>query len=145
MLVAQRANRRQAAAWGDVVAAFALDRLKHDSDRLLGNQPLNRCKIVKPGLREAWYLWLKPLAEARLAGRGHGCQRAAVKSAFEGNDLIGAIAVPLTVFAGEFDRAFIGFRAGIGEEHLIETTAIDQGPCQLEARGIVESRTWRQQ
>src|SRR6185437_8273579 len=49
------------------------------------------------------------------------------------------------IFARELDRAFVGFRAGIGEEHLVETAVVDQRLRELEACGIVVGRAWRDQ
>src|SRR5258705_13861973 len=43
-----------------------------------------------------------------------------------------AVLVHGAVFAREFDRAFVGFRAGIGEEHLVEATAIGQSLGELQ-------------
>ncbi len=68
-----------------------------------------------------------------------------MKRAFECDDLVSTIAVQGAVFASQLDRALVGFRARIGEEDLIEATAIDQGCCQLEAGRVVESRARRQQ
>ena len=68
-----------------------------------------------------------------------------MKGAFERDDLVSAVAVQGAVFPGELDRALIGFCAGIGEEHLVEATIIDQGLCQLEARCVVKGGTWGQQ
>ena len=69
----------------------------------------------------------------------------AVKTSLERDDLVSAIAMQGAVFPRKLDRALVGFRARIGEEHLIEAAVIDQGLCQLEARRVVKGRTWRQQ
>jgi len=60
-----------------------------------------------------------------------------VKAAFEGDDLERTVLVQGAVFACELDRALIGFGAGIGEEHLIEATSVDERFRQHQARGIV--------
>ena len=43
-----------------------------------------------------------------------------MEAMFEGDDLERAALVNGAVFAGELDRAFDAFGAGIGEEHLIK-------------------------
>ena len=68
-----------------------------------------------------------------------------MEAAFEGDDLVSAGTVQSAVFAGQLDRALVGFGARIGEKHLIETALLDQSPGELEARGVVECRTRRQQ
>ena len=49
------------------------------------------------------------------------------------------------VFARELDRAFVGLRAGVGKEHLVEAAVVDQRLRQLQARLVVERRARRQQ
>ena len=68
-----------------------------------------------------------------------------MEAALEGDDPVRVALVQGAIFTCELDRALIGFRAGIGEEHLIEATLVDQRLCQLEAGGIVKGRTWGQQ
>src|SRR6202035_6110120 len=68
-----------------------------------------------------------------------------MEAAFEGDDFVRAVLMKGSVFAGELDRALVGCRAGIGEEHLVEAAVINQSLCQLEARAVVEGRAWRQQ
>jgi hypothetical protein len=92
-------------------AGLALDRLQHHRDCLGGDQPLHRVEIVHPRLGKAGDFWLEQRLERLLAGGRHGRQRAAVKAPLEGDDLVSAILVQGAVFAGQLDRALIGFRA----------------------------------
>ncbi len=126
-------------------AGFALDRLQHDADGLVCDQPFDGGEIVQLCLGKARHLGLEQRLEGFLAGGRHGRQRPAVEAALEGDDLVGAVLVQGAVFAREFDRAFVGFRARIGEEHLIEAAVIGQRLCELEAGAVVKSRTRRQQ
>src|ERR1700676_4435227 len=68
-----------------------------------------------------------------------------MEAAFDSDDFVRAVLVRGAVFAGQLYRAFVGFCAGIGEEHLVEAAVIDQSLCQLEAWAVVEGRAWRQQ
>ena len=64
---------------------------------------------------------------------------------FERDDLVSTVPFQGPEFACELDRAFVGFRARIGEEHLIEAAVIGQSLCELEAGAVVKSRARRQQ
>ena len=68
-----------------------------------------------------------------------------MKAAFEGDDFERAVLVFRAVFPRELDGALIGFRAGIGEENLIEAAVLDQRFRQLEAGTVVEGGARRQQ
>ena len=97
-------------------------------------------EIVQLRLGKAGDLRLEQRFKGLLAGGRHGRQRAAVKAAVEGDDLVGAVSVQGAVFARELDGAFVGLRARIGEEHLVEAAVIDQRFCQCEAGAVVERR-----
>src|ERR1700681_2400606 len=98
------------------------------------------CALGKPGTFGS-----NSGSDGFFAGGRHRRQRPAVKRAVEGDDLVGAVPMQRAVSAGEFDGALIGFAAGIGEEHLIETTQIGQRLGQFDARHIVKRRARRQQ
>src|SRR5450631_751059 len=68
-----------------------------------------------------------------------------MKCALDGDDFASAVLVQGAVSAREFYRAFVGFRAGIGKEHLVEAAASDQRLGELEAGGVVKRRARRQQ
>ena len=68
-----------------------------------------------------------------------------MKAAFEGDDFERAILVLRTVFPRELDGAFVGLRAGIGEEYPIEAAVLDQRLRKLQAGAVVEGGAWRQQ
>src|SRR5207253_8671928 len=99
----------------------------------------------EPRLGETRNLRFKQRFESFLAGGRHGRQCPPMEAAFEGDDFERAGPVQGAVFAGELDRALIGLRARIGEEHLIEAALLDQCPGELEALYVVEGRAWRQQ
>src|SRR5437762_12753902 len=102
-------------------------------------------EVVELGLAEAGYFRLEQRLKRLLARRRHGGERAAVKSAFEGDDFESAVLVFCAVFPRELDGALVGLRAGIGEEDLIEAAVLDQRFRKLQARTVVEGGTRRQQ
>ena len=126
-------------------AGFALDRLQHHRNRLVRYQPLDGGEIVEPRFAKARHLRFEQRLKRLLARRRHGRERPAMKAALEGDDLIGAILVQRAVFAREFYGAFVGFGAGIGKEHLVETRMIHERFCELQADRVVVSGARRQQ
>ena len=126
-------------------AGFALDRLQHHGNRLLRDQLLDGGEIVELCLWKARHLRFEQRLERLLARRRHGRERAAVKTALEGDDFVRAAFMQRAVFAREFYGAFVGFSAGIGEKHPVEATIVDQRFRQLQADRVVVSGAWRQQ
>src|SRR5690242_18587885 len=60
-----------------------------------------------------------------------------MEAALEGDDLERSVLMQGAIFARELDRAFIGFSAGTGEEHLVKAALIDKRLRELEASGVV--------
>ena len=111
-------------------AAFALYRLQHDRHRMVADQGLDTREVVQLRLREARHLRSEHGVPAGLTRCRHRRQCAAMKAVLEGDDLVaifaGSVRVQLTPLARELDRAFVRFRATIGEEHAIEAGVLGQ-------------------
>ena len=115
VLPAERGGARQEFVGGHV-DALALDRLDDEGGDLARRQRLlQRCEIVKRDRRAPRQQRLEAGAEIGIVGQ----RQRAVGQAVKG---MGAIddAGPAGGAAGELDRGFDAFRAGIGKEHLVQ-------------------------
>ncbi|CAM2158588.1 conserved hypothetical protein [Paraburkholderia tropica] len=121
-------------------AAFALDRLEHHGDRLRVDELLDRRDVVQIGLRETRHLRCVDRVPARLAARRHRRDRAAVEAVVERDDLERAVAMLFAPLARELDRAFVGFGAAVGEEHLVEAAMLGEQARETRHRLVVEGR-----
>ncbi len=82
VLVGQLAQALHEFLGGGDDAGFALHGFEHDGDGLVVDQLAHGFQVVDFGLGEAFDLRGEHLVPARLAGRGHGGQRAAVEAWF---------------------------------------------------------------
>ena len=102
--------------------ALALYRLDHDGDGVFGAGVLECLQIVVRRIGEAVGHRAEAdlAAIARLAGRGHGTEGAAVEAHLCGDDMVLVRTVLLdTVFTGHLDHGLVGLGAGILEEDLV--------------------------
>ena len=71
--------------------------------------------------------WCKIFAVFRLAAYRYGKQRAAVESVYTGDNLVFVAAKTVAcVFTCQFQRRFIGFRAGIAEKYFVGKAVLHQ-------------------
>ena len=66
-----------------------------------------------------------------------------MERALKSDDLVGAVALLGAELARELDGAFVGLRAGVREEHLVEAAALGEGLRQTDARFVEESGAGR--
>jgi hypothetical protein len=83
-------------------------------------------QIVVGDLDKSRCFWFEQPIPAGFARCGHGRQSPAMKAILKGNDFIGTPAMACTPLARQLDCTFIGLRAAVGEEHLIEDTVLHQ-------------------
>ena len=105
-----------------------------------GHLRLEIVEIVRLGIGKALRQRQKVVVEHVLTGRGERCDRAAVEAVFERDDGVVFRALVLSrVFARGLDGAFVGLRAGVGEEDLFHAGLFAQQLRQLRVgRGEVE-------
>ena len=122
-------------------AALALHDLDHDGGAFVrGHLRLEIVEIVRLGIGKALRQRQKVVVEHVLTGRGERRDRAAVEAVFERDDGVVFRALVLSrVFARSLDGAFVGLRAGVGEEDLFHAGLFAQQLRQLRVgRGEVE-------
>ena len=120
--VAELAQTLQEFPGCGVHTAFALHRLDHDADGVLGTCRLECLKIVERRIGEAF--GHRPEADlaciVRLAGCGHGTEGAAVEAHLCGNDMVLVRTVLLdAVLARHLDHGLVCLGAGVLEEDLV--------------------------
>ena len=106
----------------DVDAAFALDRLdEHRHHVLVVRRDLaHRLQVVQRHAHEALHQRLEAGLHLAAGGGRQRRQRAAVEGLLHDDDRrLGDTAV-VAVLARDLDRRFVGFQAGIAEEHLVQ-------------------------
>ena len=109
---------------------FALQRLDQDARGVRTDCFLDRFEFAERHLVEAIHRRPETLKIFRRTGGGQGCQCPSVKRAIESDDAITLwLAFCGVIFARDLDRAFHGFRTGIGEENKIGKTCFAK-PCR---------------
>src|SRR3989344_1055087 len=103
-------------------AAFAVDRLQHDGDRLWRDSLFKGREVVERHVHESCGERIKTLLVFLLTGRRHGRERAPVEGALEGDDLV-ALRVP--EFSRQLDGRFVGFRARVAEKDFSGKRVLD--------------------
>jgi hypothetical protein len=75
--------------------------------------------------------WAETVEVFGIAGRGDRRERAAVKSSGKSDDAeLFRVSARSVVFARRLNRAFDGFRSGIGEKYVVGETNLDEAPGQ---------------
>ena len=122
-LVAQPAHGLQVLGCRGVHAAFALHRFEHHRGDAIVERVRERVDVLELHLPEAARKRLERLLLLRLARGGERRERAAVERAVRGDHVVPlGTAVALPVAAGELDRALVGLRTRVGEEHASAAT-----------------------
>ena len=118
-----------------VHAAFPLDAFNHNAGHFMGlHQFLHADQIVGRGMDKAGRQRLEQFMVVVLPGSGQGGEGASVEAVPQGDD--GIIFRPFflrRVFAGHLDGAFVGFAAGVAEEHFLHAGFLTEDFCQLHA------------
>ena len=122
-------------------AALALDGLHHDAGHLIFLDALFQClDIVGRHMDKAGSQGLEQLMEMILSGSRQGGQGTAMEAVYQRHD--GITVRPLLlggILSCHLDGAFVGFRAGVGEEDLLHAGLLAQQLCQFRAGlGIVQ-------
>ena len=102
-------------------AAFALYRFKDDGAGLIRNLLFEGCNVVKGEVRDGTGARPEAFGVLILSADAHREERAAVEGMRKGNDFVfGFAEIVVSRAAREFQRRFIGFRAGIREEDAVK-------------------------
>ncbi len=130
-LVAQLAHRLQVLGRRGIHAAFALHRLEEHRRHPIVERGGEHVDVGERDLTEPGRQRLKRLLLLGLTGRGERRERAPVKRAVRGHDVVAlGPAVRLAVPARELDRGLVGLGARVAEEHAAAAAeqAIERGP-----------------
>ncbi len=142
VLVAQLTGAPHELGTGRHHPALALHRLEHHSGNIAsGHRCFKLGDIVEIDIAEATGQRLVAFLVLRLGGSGDRGQGAAMEAATEGHNetLLRAPALCAGPLANQLDRHFIGFGAGIAQEHALgEARDVHQLLCQMQRRLAVE-------
>ena len=111
--------------------ALALNWLDQNGAGSRANRRLHRVDIAEGNRVEAFDLRTKTLEIFGIARRGDCRERASVKSPGKSDDSeLFRMSAGRLIFARCLDRAFDGFRARIGEKHVVREADLDEAPGQ---------------
>ena len=130
-------------------AAFALDGFDENGADFIGELCAQIGNIVEADKLDAGNDGAERLAVFGFIGGGHGAEGAAVEALLQGEklcaDRLAFAAQQAGVGAGQLERAFPGFGAGVGEEDAVEAGALGEAQRQfrlalviVEVRGVDE-------
>ena len=110
----------------DYHATFTLHRLdKYGTGQAWLVGRLYCVQVVVWNIHEAGHEGAPVVLVVRLARGGHHGLGATVERVERGDDLVGAVELQLSPFAGEFCCTFIGFSTRIAEEHAVNCRVVD--------------------
>ena len=132
VLVSQIAQAFEKFRAGRADAAFALDRLHHETGHPVVDGGLGCGQIVERDHLEPIRQRFKAFAQLFLIGGGNRRHGATMKGVGKGDHLV-PVRIARGIMVGQcgFQRTFKGFGAAVGEEHRIGEGQIDQALGQM--------------
>ena len=131
LFVAPLAYPLQVIVGGDVDAAFALNGFQHDGGGAFRGGGHDGFHVVVVHMYVAGGKGLEGFLVVGLAGGCDGGEGTPVEGVEGGDNLVGAVAVLLAVFAGKLEGAFDGLCAAIAKEDSIKAAVVDEGLGQI--------------